>query len=77
VVKAEDPAQTQILKKGDTVSFLIKKSKFGKEGWKIMPEDGSFDLKTNGHILEQAVETVRHMLYAGHDIPNKISLIIQ
>jgi len=42
-----------------------------------MPEDENLNLKINGHILEQAVETIRRMLYSGHDIPTKISLIIQ
>ena len=47
------------VKKGDSVSFVIKKQKFGKEGYRIMPEDERFNLKVNGHILEQAVEAIR------------------
>ena len=47
------------IKKGDSVTFLVKKNKYGKQGLKIMPEDENFNLKVNGHILEQAVQTVR------------------
>ena len=54
-----DASPVKELKTGDSVSFLIKKHKFGKEGWKIMPEDESFDIKLNARILSQAVETVR------------------
>ena len=39
---------------------MIKKHKFGKEGWKIMPEDEKFNLKVNGNILEQAVQAIRY-----------------
>ena len=47
------------LKKGDSVTFLVRKHKFGKQGWKLMPEDEHFNVKVNGHILEQAVQAVR------------------
>ena len=50
---------TPELKKGDSVTFLVKKHKFGKQGWKLMPEDEHFNFKINGHILEKAVQTVR------------------
>ena len=54
---------TKLLKSGDSVTFLIKKHKFGKEGLKIMPEDENLNLKINGHILEQAVETIRYRVF--------------
>ena len=55
-----DASQVKEIKTGDSVSFLIKKHNFGKEGWKIMPEDESFDIKLNAPILSQAVQTVRY-----------------
>ena len=41
------------------MTFLVRKHKFGKQGWKLMPEDEHFNVKVNGHILEQAVQAVR------------------
>lgn len=93
--KLSSPAPQREVKSGDQVTFLIKKNRYGKDGWKLMPEDENFNLKQNGHILAQAVEALRqinyilfsrkkgnlffcrHMLYAGHDIPTKLSLVIQ
>ena len=49
------------IKSGDQVTFLIKKNKYGKDGWKLMPEDENFNLKQNGHILAQAVEALRYI----------------
>ena len=60
-VLQSDASQAGELKSGQSVSFLIKKHRFGKEGWKIMPEDESFDIKLNASILAQAAETVRYL----------------
>merc|ERR1712203_351545 len=59
VEKSETPVSATTLKSGDSVTFIIKKHQRGKDGWKIMPEDQSFNIKLNASILAQAVETVR------------------
>ena len=59
VSQSETPGTATKLKSGDTVTFIIKKHQTGKEGWKIMPEDQSFNITLNASILAQAVETVR------------------
>ena len=58
-VLQSDTSPASTLKTGDSVSFLIKKHSFGKEGWKIMPEDESFNIELNAPILAQAVQAVR------------------
>ena len=59
VSQSETPGTATKLKSGDTVTFIIKKHQTGKEGWKIMPEDESFNIKLNASILGQAAHTVR------------------
>ena len=59
VLQSETQVSATTLQSGDSVTFIIKKHQRGKDGWKIMPEDQSFNIKINASILAQAVETVR------------------
>ena len=41
------------------ISFKVKKSKLGRTGWKIMPEDETMNLKINKKILDEVLERIR------------------
>lgn len=41
------------------ITFKVKKSKLGRTGWKIMPEDDTMNLRVNKKILDEVLERIR------------------
>ena len=41
------------------ITFRVKKSKLGRTGWKIMPEDEAMNLRVNKKILDEVLERIR------------------
>eukprot|EP00096_Caligus_rogercresseyi_P001097 TRINITY_DN11711_c0_g1_i1.p1 TRINITY_DN11711_c0_g1~~TRINITY_DN11711_c0_g1_i1.p1 ORF type:complete len:168 (-),score=48.21 TRINITY_DN11711_c0_g1_i1:105-608(-) len=58
-----------------TITFLIKRSTFGRSGWKVMPEDPSMDMnRVPDGLLANVMGILREAELSGRPIPKKITL---
>ena len=46
--------------RGEWVTFLIKKSVIGRNGWKIMTENEAMNLRLNRETIEMVTEKIRY-----------------
>lgn len=58
------------------ITFTIRKSKFGRVGWKVMPEEGCNLKKLNAEIIERVMSRIRDMEFSGKPIPDKMTVPI-
>ncbi|TRY78938.1 hypothetical protein TCAL_16728 [Tigriopus californicus] len=56
------------------VSFTIRKSQFGRRGWKVMPEDNLNLRHVNGDIIEKVMCTIRDFELSGRVVPERMTL---
>ena len=54
-----EKVETPVMMLNNEITFKVKKSKLGRTGWKIMPEDESLNLKINRNILNEVLERIR------------------
>ena len=59
VVQAREKVETPVMMLNNEITFKVKKSKLGRAGWKIMPEDETLNLKINRNILNDVLERIR------------------
>ena len=45
--------------KGEWVTFIIKKTTLGRNGWKIMTENENMNLRMNREIIDMVTERIR------------------
>ena len=50
--------------RGEWVTFLIKKSVIGRNGWKIMTENEAMNLRLNRETIEMVTEKIRYGMMA-------------
>ena len=54
-----EKVETPVMMLNNEITFKVKKSKLGRTGWKIMPEDETLNLKINRNILNDVLERIR------------------
>ena len=54
-----EKVETPVLMLNNEITFKVKKSKVGRTGWKIMPEDETLNLRINRNILSDVLERIR------------------
>ena len=59
VVQVREKVEAPVMMLNNEITFRVKKSKLGRTGWKIMPEDESLNLKINRNILNEVLERIR------------------
>jgi len=59
------------------VTFLIKKSVIGRNGWKIMTENEEMNLRLNRETIEMVTEKIRDLQFSGEVVPDKMTIYIQ
>merc|ERR1712110_2151 len=69
-----EKVETPVMMLNNEITFKVKKSKLGRTGWKIMPEDETLNLKINRNILNDVLERIRTMEYSGEVVPEKITI---
>ena len=56
------------------VTFEIRKSQFGRKGWKVMPEN-DLDLRVVGpKVIEMVMLRIRDLDYSGHPVPERMTI---
>eukprot|EP00092_Neocalanus_flemingeri_P060226 GFUD01072163.1.p1 GENE.GFUD01072163.1~~GFUD01072163.1.p1 ORF type:complete len:183 (+),score=50.73 GFUD01072163.1:68-616(+) len=63
--------------RGEEVTFLIERSRSGRVGWKIMPEDEELNLRMNYSCLREVMDRIRDMQFSGEVIPSRISVVMK
>lgn len=58
------------------VSFTIRKSQFGRRGWKVMPEDNLNLRHVNGDIIDKVMCTIRDFELSGRAVPERMTLTL-
>merc|ERR1711997_587278 len=71
-----EKVETPVLMLNNEITFKVKKSKLGRAGWKIMPEDETLNLRINRNILSDVLERIRTMEYSGEVVPEKITIVV-
>ena len=59
VVQVRERVEAPVMMLNNEITFKVKKSKLGRTGWKIMPEDETLNLKINRNILNEVLERIR------------------
>lgn len=59
------------------ITFTIRKTKFGRRGWKVMPEDECNLKRLNAEIMERVMARIRDMEFSGKVIPEKMTVPIE
>ena len=55
----KENVETPLMMLNNEISFKVKKSKLGRTGWKIMPEDETMNLRINKKILDEVLDRIR------------------
>ena len=55
----KEKVETPVMILNNEISFKVRKSKLGRTGWKIMPEDETLNLKINKKILDSVLDRIR------------------
>ena len=58
-IKVKENVETPLMMLNSEISFKVKKSKLGRTGWKIMPEDETMNLRINKKILDEVLDRIR------------------
>ena len=59
VVQVREKVEAPVMMLNNEITFKVKKSKLGRTGWKIMPEDDTMNLRVNKKILDEVLERIR------------------
>jgi len=62
---------------GEWVTFIIKKTTLGRNGWKIMTENENMNLRVNREIIDLVTERIRDLQFSGEAVPDKMTLYIK
>merc|ERR1711997_626834 len=68
--------EAPVMMLNNEITFKVRKSKLGRTGWKIMPEDQTLNLRINRNILNDVLERIRTMEYSGEVVPEKITIVV-
>ena len=59
VVQVRERVEAPVMMLNNEITFKVRKSKLGRTGWKIMPEDETLNLRINRNILTEVLERIR------------------
>ncbi len=55
-------------------AFKVSRSKFGRKGWKVMPEEDNLDLKESAGAIEKVMARIKDLEFSGKDVPDTITV---
>jgi hypothetical protein len=60
----------------DEVTFAVSRPKYGRRGWRVMPEEESGDLRDPAvsAAIEKVAAMIREIEFAGHVVPERITI---
>lgn len=64
--------------KAREITFLIKRSTFGRKGWKVMPQEEGTNLRMlKAEVMEAVMARIRELELSGLAVPEQMTLSVR
>ena len=60
------------------ITFVIKRSQYGRKGWKVMPQEDSTNLRLlKAEVIETVMARIRELELSGLAVPEQMTLTVR